>query len=349
MTPPIDALSLEQLIRYINAVFRPCRSLGEWPDAKALPLYLQANWAYQRLSLDGRDCLLMWDCEGHQQETAQKLKKAIMTVAERFSGPVIYGVSDTMSYNRKRLIDQGIAFVVPGKQLYLPFAALDLRENFASARQSAKTTLGVCAQQLILLHCSGRWQHDLPAQAWAEQLGLSKMTVSRAYKELVELGLAQMVSHGRQVELNFEASGQELWQKALPYLSSPIKQLVSISLSDYQRQQTSFKLAAGEWALSKQGMLVSPKHPCFAMTGVEWASLKKLSDLVEQPRQDEDSVQIQLWRYDPASLQHKGEEQKYVDPLSLYLSLRAENDERIKMALEELLKQFWHDETERLK
>ncbi|MDY7579303.1 hypothetical protein RGU70_13355 [Herbaspirillum sp. RTI4] len=346
---PIAVLSLAHVTDYITEVFRPCTLLAEWTEAKALPLYLQANWAYRRLSLDGRSCLLMWDGEGQQQETAQKLKKAIATVAERFSGPVIYGVSDTSSYNRKRLIDQDIAFVVPGKQLYLPFAALDLRENFAPARLTLKTSLGACAQQLVLLKCLDHWQSDLPGKGWAERLGLSKMTVSRAYKELAEFGLAQMISQGRQVQLDFEANGQQLWKMALPYLSSPIKQEISISINDYQGQQNVFQFAAGEWALTKQGMLISPKQSCFAVAGASWTSLKKLIGIVELARPDEESVQIQLWRYDPGTIYSHAMCNNSVDPLSLYLSLREVNDERVQMALEELLLQVWNEHTERLK
>lgn len=345
----ITALSLAHATDYITEVFRPSTLLAEWAEAKALPLYLQANWAYHRLSLDGHSCLLMWDREGQQQETAQKLKKAIVMVAEQFSGPVIYGMSDTTSYNRKRLIDQGIAFVVPGKQLYLPFAALDLRENFAPARLTPKASLGACAQQLVLLKCLGDWQSDLPAQGWAERLGLSKMTVSRAYKELTEFGLAHIISHGRQVQLGFAARGQQLWKMALPYLSSPIKQQISISANDYQAQQNVFQFAAGEWALAKKGMLVSPKQSCFALAGASWTSLKKLMGSVELARPDEASVQIQLWRYDPSTINSVTNWHNSVDPLSLYLSLCEVNDERVQMALEDLLPQIWNNHTEGLK
>jgi hypothetical protein len=346
---PIAIPSLAHVTDYITEVFKPCSLLAEWTEAKALPLYLQANWTYRSLSLDGLSCLLMWDGEGQQQETAQKLKKAINTVAERFSGPVIYGVRDTSSYNRKRLIDQGIAFVVPSKQLYLPFAALDLRENFAPVRLAPKASLGACAQQLVLLKCLGDWQNDLPAQGWAEQLGLSKMTVSRAYKELAELGLARMLSHGRQVQLDFNASGHELWKMALPYLSSPVKQQISIRINDYQAQQQVFQFAAGEWALAKQGMLVSPKQSCFAVAGASWSSLKKFTGIVELARPDEESVQIQLWRYEPGTICSHANSHNAVDPLSLYLSLCEVHDERLQMALEELLLQVWNEHTEREK
>lgn len=349
----LDTAHLEQLINYISQVFKPCTLQDDWAGAKYLPLYLQANWAYKQLSLNGQACLLMWDCQGEQQETAQRLKKAISSVAEQFSGPVIYGVSDTAAYNRKRLIDQGIAFVVPGKQLYLPFAALDLRESFAPNRQATKATLGACAQQLVLLKCASRWQAKVSAQARADQLGVSKMTVSRAYKELIDLGLAHIEGSTRLGTLEFEAGGHELWQMALGYLTNPVKQQVSISASDCDRHQDLFRFEAGEWTLAQKGMLGSPDQRCVAVAWADWAGIKKLTGIRELEHKENESVQVQLWRYEPGFMQGDGLNLEYsdspaiVDPLSLYLSLRNETDERIQMALEDLLNRFWKNYSER--
>ena len=136
-----DALTmiLKHLVGYITQVFKPCTLQGSWPTAKDLPLYLQGGWAYQIVELDGQRCLLMLD-EHEQPDTAQRLKKNLNKISKYFEGPVIYGVAELASYNRKRLIDQGIAFVVPGNQLYLPFMALDLRENFAAEIKSKNVT-----------------------------------------------------------------------------------------------------------------------------------------------------------------------------------------------------------------
>jgi len=348
----LNATQVERLTGYISQVFKPCALQGDWTGSKLLPLYLQANWVYKQLSLDGQVCLLIWDYQGEQQETAQKLKKTIATVAEQFSGPIIYGVSDTAAYNRKRLIDQGIAFVVPGKQLYLPFAALDLRESFAPSRQPTKATLGACAQQLVLLKCAGHWQDNLSAQTRADILGVSKMTVSRAYKELIGFGLAHIEGPTRLGTLVFETGGHELWQMALSYLTNPVKQQVSISTASYDNHQDLFTFEAGEWALAQQGMLSNPKRRYVAVTWADWAGIKKLTGIREIERKETEAVQVQLWRYEPGFIKGDGLNLKnydspaVVDPLSLYLSLRAKTDERIQIALEDLLDQFWNNNSE---
>ncbi len=59
-----------------------------------------------------------------------------------------------------------------------------------------------------------------------------------------------------------------------------------------------------------------------------------MSGLVdEQQNREKDSLVIEKWRYRPKVLTHD----QAVDRLSLYLALRDEHDERIEVALGELL------------
>ena len=51
------------------------------------------------------------------------------------------------------------------------------------------------------------------------------------------------------------------------------------------------------------------------------------------PYPETDSVIIEIWKYSPLLLS----ETKVVDPLSLYLSMKDMEDERIQTSLEELL------------
>jgi Mn-dependent DtxR family transcriptional regulator len=332
----------KRLVEYITQVYKPCLVLGDWQASKDLPLYLQGGWAYQVLDLEGRKCLLMLD-EHVQQDTAQRLSKTIQKVSAYFDGPIIYGVSEITSYNRKRLIDQGVPFVVPGKQLYLPFMALDLRENFSPVKQATVTRLSASAQQLLLIQLFGLWQDDVSAQVMAKHLSVSKMTISRAYKELEELGLARFVMSGRTSHLVFKPSSDDLWQDAKPYLSSPVKKQVWISANQYQQHEGLFKIAAGENALAMLGMLSSPKHPSYAISATDWSSLKKLTGIEQQDQPDDDSVLIELWRYEPDWLKIYGSLVERVDKVSLYLSLIKNDDQRIQMALDDIVDGFLKD------
>ena len=139
---------------------------------------------------------------------------------------------------------------------------------------------------------------------------------------------------------------------ALGYLTNPIRQQVSIGTWDCDQHQDLFRFDAGEWTLAQQGMLGNPKQRCVAVAWANWAGIKNLTGIRELEHKEAGSVQVQLWRYEPGFMQTDGLNLEYydspavVDPLSLYLSLRAETDERIQMALEDLLNRFWSSSSE---
>lgn len=327
------------LTNYVNEVFAEFQLGDDWPESVHLPLYLQGGYYYRAAKLQGQTCLLMLGQDSEQTAKAAALKKHLNVVGQRFHSPVIYIVEYTTSFNRKRLIDQRIPFIVPGKQLYLPFAATDLRDYFAATnRRPTEETrqLSAVAQLVVLLQLYQRWDENTPAQHVANRLAVSKMTVSRAYAELTASGLANTVAIGRQKQLRFMTHGLELWEQAQPYLRDPVKKRRWIDRRGYEDYQYRFGIDAGETALSELGMIMTPKHRTVAINAKDWPSLKKLPNIIEQPHDYGDSVAVELWRYDPTLLSETGT----VDPLSLYLSLDENQDDRLSIEKDELLKMW---------
>ncbi|MEE8058553.1 MAG: hypothetical protein V3T17_12060 [Pseudomonadales bacterium] len=329
------------LSSYVNDVFAEFQLGDDWLESAQLPLYLQGGYIYRKAQLQAQTCLLMLDRSDEQTDKAAVLKKHLKAIGQYFPGPVIYVVESTTSFNRKRLVGQRIAFIVPGKQLYLPFAATDLRDHFtATNRLPAKESkqLGAVAQQIVLLQLYQRWDEDIPAQQIAAQLAVSKMTVSRAYTQLTACGLANTVAIDRQKQLRFTHHGPQLWEQALPYLRNPIKKQLWIDRQDYEENLYRLSIEAGETALSALGMMMTPKHRAIAVNAKDWPGLKKLMHIKELPHDFGESVAVELWRYDPALLSEHGA----VDRLSLYLSLDKKQDDRLDIAKDELLEEVWN-------
>ncbi len=328
------------LTNYVNEVFAELQLGDDWQESAQLPLYLQSGYSYRKAKLQGQTCLLMLDSGDEQTDKAAVLKKHLKAIGQSFPGPVIYVVENTTSFNRKRLVEQRIAFIVPGKQLYLPFAATDLRDHFTATNKlpaDEPKQLGAVAQQIVLLQLYQRWDEDIPAQQIAEQLAVSKMTVSRAYTELTACGLANTVAIGRQKQLRFIHHGPQLWEQAQPFLRSPIKKQLWVDREDYEANQYHLGIEAGETALSALGMMMTPKHKAIAVNAKDWPGLKKLMHIKELTHDHGESVAVELWRYDPTLLSEHGA----VDRLSLYLSLDAKHDDRLDIAKDELLQEVW--------
>lgn len=331
----------QPLTNYVNEVFAELQLGDEWLESAQLPLYLQTGYRYRKAKLQGQTCLLMLDSGDEQINKAAVLKKHLKSIGQHFPGPVIYVVENTTSFNRKRLVEQRIAFIVPGKQLYLPFAATDLRDHFTATNRipaDKPKQLGAGAQQIVLLQLYQRLNEELPAQQLAKQLAVSKMTVSRAYTELAACGLANTVAIGRQKQLRFVHYGPQLWKRALPFLRSPIKKQLWIDREGYEANQYHLGIEAGETALSVLGMMMTPKHKTIAVNAKDWPGLKKRMHIKELPHDFGESVAVELWRYDPTLLSAHGA----VDRLSLYLSLDEKHDDRLAIAKDELPKEVWN-------
>jgi DNA-binding MarR family transcriptional regulator len=325
-------------LQEVLGVVDVCGYWGEqWTDERQLPFYLQNLYTFILSEVLGKPCLFMI-CRTSTGETPAVVRKHWMTVNDRYPGDVIYVVEGVSSFNRKRLIEQRVPFIVPGKQLYIPMLGIDLREHFQQSKKPEKQWLSAAAQVLVLREILGRDLRTLAAKELAELLGYSAMTLTRAIKELVdrELAIAEMV--GREKRVEFDLQKRELWQKAKLNLHNPIKKQVWVAkqnLNDLIKEAGA--KVAGESALAEFTMIAHPKNQILAVNASEWPGIKKLMNIEELDAWDLDCVQIQLWRYSPASASID----ELVDPLSLWLSFENTSDERIEMARDDLLEQAW--------
>ena len=77
-------------------------------------------------------------------------------------------------------------------------------------------------------------------------------------------------------------------------------------------------------------------YPTYALSREEWKALQKRHKIAVVPSQDPDAIGIEVWWYPPRRFAADG----FVDRLSLFLSLKADHDERTEAALEEMMERF---------
>jgi DNA-binding MarR family transcriptional regulator len=217
---------------------------------------------------------------------------------------------------------------VPGNQLYLPDLGIDLRERFR--RPKVKTDMLCAPAQAVLL---AKLLRKPPIKAWtvtglAECLNATKMSMSRAIDDLEAKGLVQILPQGRQKPIEFTAIGRDLWEKALPALASPVYKRVCL-----EKTKLPGLVFAGTSALSRLSMIASDTRQVYAISRAGWDLLRPSVTAVPVP---DAPVELEIWRYDPKLFS----EDKAVDPLSLFLSMADENDERIEQAFERILEEF---------
>ena len=304
-----------------------------WAGLESLPYFLRDAFDFWQLDILGHKVLLALERNPAKPsigDIRNRLDKLRLVAGQ----PVVYVTEALASYERKRLIVQKVPFIVPGNQLYLPVLAMDLREYFHQRRKRIHT-FSPATQALVLFwlytgHGLGR-EGTTPTEM-ARKLGYTKMTMSRAFREvdgvLDELLVAENTGGAREDTLH----GRALWERLQPYWRNPVLRRHYVAAGE---GAPTFGLRAGLTALAAYSMLAEPPQATYAVSQSEWKALGQ-QDVLVLNHPDPQTVAVEVWSYPPNLLAEQGVHTA-VDPLSLSLTLRESRDERIAMALEELL------------
>lgn len=321
---------LSELERYIHETLGVSVKTRAWSGADRLPHFLRERYRFAQAELLGLHALLVIDTNPEEQPPAIVRKHMDMLQTKQHVD-LIYVRMQVTAYNRKRLVEQKVPFIVPGNQMYLPMLAIDLRENFRRIRQEIPT-FSPSTQVVVLYALLHDAQKVLIPTEMAPLLGYSAMTMTRAFDELETASLAEVAIRGRERCLRFNGGRREIWEKAQPFLRSPVNKQTFIR----RIEGAADAIRAGLTALAHYSMLAAPAYTTYALSREDWKELRKRHRIMELPDQDPDASEIQVWWYPPALFAEQG----IVDRLSLYLSLKADHDERTESALEEMMEKF---------
>jgi len=298
----------------------------KWQDSGKMPFYLQDNYAFFQIRLFDRACLLMVD-RGREEQTPNTINKHRMKVIEIWSDDVIYVRPMVSAYNRNRMIEHKIPFIIPGNQMYLPMMGLDLREYYKKIPGKAGK-FSPATQVVVLRELLGGTEAYYTPSRLAQILEYTAMTLTRVFDELEETGVAEISMEGRERILRFKEKGRKLWEMCHAYLRNPVQKRIWIERvpKDLQAVQ------AGFTALDHYTLLSAAKYPVYAIGREDWKNRQKEKVNI-LPMAEPHACEIEIWRYHPCRLK----ENNVADRLSLYLSLQDNADERVKSALKELI------------
>lgn len=302
-----------------------------WDDSKRLPFYLRSQYTYFGIKFLNQCCLLVHD--NHAQEQSSSItKKHLEKIRNNWKGEVVYVRERLSSYNRKRLIELKISFLIPGKQMYLPTFGVHLREHFTRQR-SQPDKFSPSAQALIIhiLHHEFLDQNFTPTKM-AHELGYSSMTMTRAFDEFELACLGEISLEGRERIIRFSGSKKDNWEIAKRFLGSPVKKRLYIE----QPIKIPQGVRASLTALADLTMLEEPIGTVIAITSENWKVTQQNQRINILPIPEPGAVEIEVWSYDPIQFATEG----VVDRLSLFLSLQDNKDERVGSALENMMAGF---------
>lgn len=271
-----------------------------------LPNFISFRYDVKRVTLNGIRAVFVYPKAELEQVAA--LKKQLVKLHDLVNSPVVLILDRLTSRFKEYLLREKIAFVVDKKQIYLPFMAVYLQERGDAIKQIRHEILP--SAQMLLLYFIYEGGRELTTINAAKNLELTPTSISRASKQLEDLGLLKSKRVGVFKILYFEGAPNDLFYRAQIYLVNPVKRTVYIPKEKLEADL----LKSGYSALSDLSELNAPKVECYATASISCYKDCMTYDLIDANHQ----VAVQMWRYDPKKLSKTNT----VDELSLALSLK---------------------------
>ncbi len=173
---------------YLHETLGTDARVHPWSGVQNLPYFLQDVFDVHELQLGNKDILLA-SARRQRLPPLRTLRTQMDKLAQIADRPVVFATSALASYERKRLVEQKIPFVVPGNQLYLPDLGIDFREYFRQPQKEV-TALPPATQALFIAALLRKeWENIWQPTALMAALGYTTMTLTRAIRELAGAGL----------------------------------------------------------------------------------------------------------------------------------------------------------------
>ncbi len=296
---------------------------------KGLPLYLTSGRKIYRVTMGEISFLLVKTQEG-ERFGAVALKKQLAVYGEKSGLNVAFCLDSLTRVQRDALVSKEIPFISLTEQIYLPFLGVILNNNFKK-RIIVNADKMMPATQCLFLYLlyHGKEEYVIKKQA-ADDLGLTRTSITRASEQLVKMNLISEEKHGKEVRMIMPNRGFEYYKMARPYLVNPIQSVIYVESPGCEDF-----FYSGETALSNNSLLARPIVVSYAIyKGNEQIKSFKEVDPIWQ--QSNSLCRMELWKYDPALFARKGE----VDPVSLVMSLLDNEDERVQGELQRYLEEY---------
>ncbi len=319
---------MNKTIQYIKEVFGLDLNLFGIPKNKMgnLPFYLTHEYNFWEGKLMDQNVVLA-EKMSNEHFTPDQYRKQLEILEQQFNIPVIFILPEMEAYQRNRLIQKRINFIIAGKLIFIPSLLINIHEYALKARK--KEYLTPVAQCLILYHLQVEPLNNYTYKKLNEELRLNYLTITRAVENLQTLDLCT-VTGTKERTISFELGHAELWEKALPYMKNPVVKSV---FADYVLDvnlacRSNINALAYYTDLNDEQQIYMAVHQNVFRQLVDEGIIKDINPF-------EGKYCIELWTYTPTILTNKG----FVDPLSVYLQFKDNTDERIKLALKTIIQQ----------
>lgn len=316
---------IEHLEQYLKEHIDDEIVIEKYNNDNIFPVYLKSIYSFYAMEILDIDCLLLEIID--EAPRADFITKHLNRIRSITDKQVVLFYKEITNYRKKSLMDQKIPFVVEDGQMYLPFIGLHFKS--AVVKETIEVNSFTPSAQVAFLYFLYNQNLIINSTDFSKIFGWNKMRTSRALNELFD---AKILTYniggktGRSKEYRV-INKLDYFKKGNEFFDTPIKDIV------YVKRAPKDSCIAGLQALSNFSMLNPPNYLVRAI-GADNFNKENL-DIIDNKDiiKDEDSLELQIWKYDPRLFTSNN----VVDKASLYLSLKHETDERVEQALKYML------------
>ena len=297
-----------------------------------LPYYLKAGTQFVECEINGHKYMMV--IPGHKPD-GSTLVKRLEEIAQRTNLPTILVLENIDVVRRRVLISNRMEFVVPGKQLYLPSIGAAFKERgLEKVCYVEKDRFSPSAQVLLLFHLQRMPIDGKTLTQIAKQFTYNVKTIAEAAKELERVGICSIEGNNGGKFLHFIPK-EEIWDKAYPLFSNPIHKV--LYCNDIDQIPKDILFVTYDSALSHYTFMADFAEESFAVN--------KNDEIIKKLKKNgklnpiEGRYRIELWKYAPSLLA----KDNVVDPLSLALTYKDCDDERVISEINDLVKRICKD------
>lgn len=311
---------------YIEKILHQNVQVIPYEEKQKLPLIFQSAYSLNRMIIGSQEVLLAAPIERPSLVNLRKHHKQM----EVCTGlPCVLYLRNMNYYTRDAMLEEGIAFVWEGHQIYLPFIGV-LLDDHPRQVVPACTKISFLTQKLLLLAMYQGWQQITVTKA-SEVLGVTKTSVTRCFDELEALNLPYLTIKSRARNFNADTDKKAMWETIRPILRDPVIKTYMVK----EKPVIPLPLS-GISALSYYSMLDDGAYPVYAVTKKDLPNLD-FSAANRMPAGEIPACVIQETGYHIAF-----QDNKVIDPLTVALILAEEAlvDPRVSMAVDQMLEKY---------
>ncbi len=285
-----------------------------------LPLYIKLGYDLWNAEISGFGILFL--VVKNKSIDMRMHYNARKKIEDIYSGHVVFVFDSIEARTLNSLVKKHIPFVVPDKQIFLPFALLQIQtDNKVTLKRNDK--LSTDADTILIGYLDGVIHDSMIISDIAKSINRELRATSKALEILEKLHYLRIEKQGKR-KVVFFISKYNVYEKLNNELITPLEYTLYV-----KEEFTNNFVYSGYSALSKYSSLMDSDIKTIA---IHSKKLKEIDLTGIECEEDIAKFKVEVWNRDPTLFSHNNS----VNKLYILRLMKNIDDERTEYALEEI-------------